>query len=610
MSANTYQTRNADGEDECHRIDENKDIAQAAVKSTTDKAPADGFHRSLDDGDKEAKAGGVNGDIVKPGDHEEVERITNKLEGQGVEKGRRATSKHRHEGSDHHDTWVSFQGLVEESSKTSGTDNAPKRNHVPAGQGKSKSSILAQKKLKAYREGKLNMTHRALEDWRNHLRADDPYVEFNHKNLYRVRHSPCGKWFRVKGPLDLTRWRKHLKGCISGKQRKKKAAGIRTLQSMGFFTKTPGPAKRAKTTTTPVSIPCVGLSGIDDPRIKVMLKQGINECVYELALAQLKDLDYKGLVCVACDDTKLFSAFWLFWDMNTKLHYLIGGIKGPILVEDPDDLEDLLQVSEKFKATKLRLWTLTISRPKTTPIILAALPVGNRTTANTLAEYSLELLRGLIQVGIEVVSYACDGAEVERRSQRITRDQAENKLEYTIPNPRHSGKDISIEIPIIDGQPVCLIQDSKHALKTFCNNLFSGARLLVLGNHVAGYSHIHQVAYHTHSPLYRRDVERLDRQDDNAATYFPHQHWSSCVRMMNFVPPTLESLSIFLFLVMQSTHIRADLSCMRNVYNLSFGFIFSSRHGMISFPQPDILNLCIPFLARHSTSSNSSLKAL
>ncbi|KAF7776802.1 hypothetical protein Agabi119p4_5195 [Agaricus bisporus var. burnettii] len=61
-------------------------------------------------------------------------------------------------------------------------------------------------------------------------------------------------------------------------------------------------------------------------------------------------------------------------------------------------------------------------------------------------------------------------------------------------------------------------QDSKHALKTIRNNLFSGSRLLVLGNHVASYSHIHQAAHTPGSPLYHRDVEKVDRQDDNAAT--------------------------------------------------------------------------------------------
>lgn len=78
--------------------------------------------------------------------------------------------------------------------------------------------------------------------------------------------------------------------------------------------------------------------------------------------------------------------------------------------------------------------------------------------------------------------------------------------------------DTRITIPIIDGQPVSLLQDSKHALKTLRNNLFSGARLLTLGNYTMLYSTIHDLAFANGSPLYRRDVEKLDRQDDNAAS--------------------------------------------------------------------------------------------
>ena len=65
-----------------------------------------------------------------------------------------------------------------------------------------------------------------------------------------------------------------------------------------------------------------------------------------------------------------------------------------------------------------------------------------------------------------------------------------------------------------------MIQDSKHMAKTLRNNLFSGARALVLGNHLAMYSYVRDMAFTPLSgcPLYHRGVEKLDRQDDNAAT--------------------------------------------------------------------------------------------
>lgn len=62
-----------------------------------------------------------------------------------------------------------------------------------------------------------------------------------------------------------------------------------------------------------------------------------------------------------------------------------------------------------------------------------------------------------------------------------------------------------------------MIQDSKHALKTMRNNLFSGARLLTFGNYVSLYRHIVDIAQGAGTPLFSRDVGKVDRQDDNAA---------------------------------------------------------------------------------------------
>ena len=67
------------------------------------------------------------------------------------------------------------------------------------------------------------------------------------------------------------------------------------------------------------------------------------------------------------------------------------------------------------------------------------------------------------------------------------------------------------------GQAICMVQDSKHALKTLHNNLFSGAQLLVLGNYPAMYLHILHISQGNGTPLYSRDVTKVDHQDDNAA---------------------------------------------------------------------------------------------
>ncbi|KAI0708137.1 hypothetical protein C8Q72DRAFT_871953 [Fomitopsis betulina] len=46
-----------------------------------------------------------------------------------------------------------------------------------------------------------------------------------------------------------------------------------------------------------------------------------------------------------------------------------------------------------------------------------------------------------------------------------------------------------------------MIQDNKHGLKTAQNNLFSGARLLIVGNYTMGYQDVHELAFREDSLL-------------------------------------------------------------------------------------------------------------
>ena len=124
----------------------------------------------------------------------------------------------------------------------------------------------------------------------------------------------------------------------------------------------------------------------------------------------------------------------------------------------------------------------------------------------------------LIDHGISIVSYACDGTEVEHAVQKLFLNHCSQR-QFTIkkPYPRGNLKDTVITYGIYRGQAICMVQDSKHALKTLQNNLFSGARLLVLGNYPAMYIHILHIAQGNGTPLFSRDVTKVDRQDDNAA---------------------------------------------------------------------------------------------
>jgi hypothetical protein len=153
-------------------------------------------------------------------------------------------------------------------------------------------------------------------------------------------------------------------------------------------------------------------------------------------------------------------------------------------------------------------------------IIVAAEAIANNLSADELYPKSKRVIEGLQSHGVNVVSYATDGAGVERTVQDLLVSKARATLSIKVPDPEE--RDHTIQIPLFGptSSPVVMVQDSKHALKTLRNNLFSGARLLVLGNYTAMYSQVRDIVFSGHpgSPLYHRDVEKMDRQDDNAAT--------------------------------------------------------------------------------------------
>lgn len=158
--------------------------------------------------------------------------------------------------------------------------------------------------------------------------------------------------------------------------------------------------------------------------------------------------------------------------------------------------------------------------PNVAPTIVAARAIPNKISSDELVRYQLEILHGLIGQKIQVVSSASDGSATERLMQRKLAATADGTREYRIKHPKPTDPanlDIMTSIPMFKNQPVVMVQDAKHAAKTARNNVTTGAKLLVLGNYIAMYSQVRKAAFAHDGPLYRRDVEKVDRQDDNAA---------------------------------------------------------------------------------------------
>lgn len=237
---------------------------------------------------------------------------------------------------------------------------------------------------------------------------------------------------------------------------------------------------------------------------------------FELVKEQLLQIGYTGPTALSCDDTKLFSALRMYWDGEQQSHFIVGAVNGPIRVVTPEEVEATMNDPAIDKGTKVRLWCLQIPLPKMAPILVAALPIPNTLDARTLLGYLVRILEGLHSQQIFISSYSCDGTEVERSVQRQLVQKSPMTL-ITIENPREGSPSTVVTAAMVHQRPLIMVQDSKHGLKTFRNNLFSGARALCFGNYTSFYGTIRQIIFNPSSPLYKRDVEKLDRQDDNAA---------------------------------------------------------------------------------------------
>ena len=283
----------------------------------------------------------------------------------------------------------------------------------------------------------------------------------------------------------------------------------------------------------------------------------------DLAFEYLASLKYTGPVGMSCDDTKLHPALRTYWDPSKECHFLVGTIGEPIAVKDETTVRELMETHKKNAATKvslvtciilsnssdfllqIRVWTLQIPLPGISPLVLAAKAIPNSLTAPQLLPLSFDLIKGLISRKIKVISYSCDGSEVERSVQKQIVEKADYKYTYRIRHPIDGQPPIITTIAVIDGQPVAMVQDSNHGLKTSRNNLFTGAKLLTIGGHVAMFQYARQVAFESGSPLYHRDVEKLDRQDDNAAI---RVHSGSHIAYLAKNHPQLLGHIIYLFI--------------------------------------------------------------
>lgn len=154
-------------------------------------------------------------------------------------------------------------------------------------------------------------------------------------------------------------------------------------------------------------------------------------------------------------------------------------------------------------------------------IIAAAMAISSKLNAEQLFDYLKAILDGISKFstkGSKVVAYAADGSAVERSVQSLLDLSCKTRRILNIKHPRTGRPTITFVIPFYGDteQPIAILQDSQHGLKTFRNAGYSGARMLILGNFVVQYHQFLRI-WTEGGPIFERDVQRVDRQDDSAA---------------------------------------------------------------------------------------------
>ncbi|KAG9079754.1 hypothetical protein FRC06_007509 [Ceratobasidium sp. 370] len=251
---------------------------------------------------------------------------------------------------------------------------------------------------------------------------------------------------------------------------------------------------------------------------------GVTNKNIECAVQHLKRLEYTGPVSISCDDTQLLSKFSPYFDGAKDKWYLLGGVGEPIEIDDSIEgvekqIADAVEKSEP--ATKCRLWCLQVPTPGVPVFILAAAPISSTLKAEDLLVVHNQLINGLHEAGVRVISYATDGSKTERKVSSRFLESANNTETTLIPHPRRGFPAIPIVLHFFGphNTPLVPIQDVKHAIKTARNCIFNGTRLMTISNCAVHYLQVLMLSVHPNSPLYQRDVCKVDRQDDCAAAH-------------------------------------------------------------------------------------------
>ncbi|KAI0695988.1 hypothetical protein BC835DRAFT_1414529 [Cytidiella melzeri] len=277
-------------------------------------------------------------------------------------------------------------------------------------------------------------------------------------------------------------------------------------------------------------------------------KPGIARANFQAAKAVIERLGYHGPLTLSWDDTALEPALAIYQESKNGVFTILGSSAGQIDVQSEADLDRVFDDAQKSQADKLRLYLVGVPLHKVPPMVVAAVSRKGSDSAGALYSLHNKIIQMLHSVEIFPVSMSADGTEVERSLQRTIESAAVKVTDYVIPNLIDTCQ-ITIHLHFQDNShPFVTLQDSNHGRKTGRNQLFTGARLLVMGRSAMFYSQLRDcvISPGVVSPLFHRDIEKVDRQDDRAAARLTSAAFLSHILASH---PEWSALPVYLFIL-------------------------------------------------------------
>lgn len=152
------------------------------------------------------------------------------------------------------------------------------KKYIKAGEGTSRSAMHSHKQRAQLFNGTFKVNATRYENWQAKVLNVDPHAKFDKNDCRKAWHSVCGRFKTMKEPYDFTRFKDHVEECSS----KKTVGRAQTLLGMGWATKNrkfmPDVDDKELVDNEPEddkspTVPCPGLTEVNDPRIRRYLKR-------------------------------------------------------------------------------------------------------------------------------------------------------------------------------------------------------------------------------------------------------------------------------------------------------------------------------------------------